>query len=199
VSAPPAPVVGEEPQPQQRCPIKSKVNLDDDGLNKFRNDIRASAKAHIKKHFEAMKPIHWIGKLIMNDDMQTLGLPEVGGVVNYLVDKKLFEVVYQNGKIETMDLEKLQRYRHIATLAGEDQDDIEFDTQLALWSKGFIDQEEEEDDGRQGEVEFKFVETSGSIATSASSSQPRHKGKDVAMMTTYKPTAASTIKKRKFS
>ncbi|CAN1852102.1 hypothetical protein LINPERHAP1_LOCUS40506 [Linum perenne] len=67
----------------------------------------------------------------MNDDMQTLGLPEVGGVVSYLVDKKLFEVVYRNGKIETMDLDKLQRHRYIATLAGEDQDDIKFDQRFS--------------------------------------------------------------------
>ncbi|CAN1762250.1 hypothetical protein LINPERHAP1_LOCUS8278, partial [Linum perenne] len=48
VHNPPIPVVGEQPQPQQRRPIKSKVDSYDDVQNQFLNNLRASVEANLK-------------------------------------------------------------------------------------------------------------------------------------------------------
>ncbi|CAN1137056.1 hypothetical protein LINPERPRIM_LOCUS21284, partial [Linum perenne] len=143
-----------------------------------------------------MDPIRYIGKIITKDDHYSsdMGPPDIGGIVNYLPNRKLFQVVNQDGSTETIDINNLMTRRFFASAARIDQDDIKFDPALALWSRGVIDQNEDyqqeesvmdqNEDYLQDEVEFKFSGTGGHIE-STSSSQLRDKGKGGVIASAY--------------
>ncbi|CAN1763046.1 hypothetical protein LINPERHAP1_LOCUS8660 [Linum perenne] len=54
--------------------------------------IKRDLRANLKKHFDSMESICWIGKIILQNNhySTSIGQPDIGGIVNYLPQQKLF-------------------------------------------------------------------------------------------------------------
>ncbi|CAL1383118.1 unnamed protein product [Linum trigynum] len=113
-----------------------------DAREMFLDEFQASAEANLAKHIDAMAAMPWIGKMVTKHNMKGAE-PLLGGVLNYITDEKLFQVVYRDGSTETLGIDKLRDRRSLALLLGDDEDDINFDPNL--WGKGG-DQQEAGDD-----------------------------------------------------
>ncbi|CAN0886753.1 hypothetical protein LINGRAHAP2_LOCUS15430 [Linum grandiflorum] len=164
----------------QRSPVISKINPADEEQNKFINRVRAIAEANLIRKFDTLDPIRWIGKIVTKVEFFNPDPADTGCVVNYFPDRKLYEVLYRSGKTEFVHFDQVQFLRHVATLMADDRDDIKFDSRLARWSQGVIEEEEREDAEEEEEGKGAMGPPESTIASSSSSRPVDNKGKGVA-------------------